>query len=29
MQPGYKRVDLIDTANIILDFNKAIQLEGD
>ena len=27
IQPNYKRVDLIDAVNVILDFNKTIQLD--
>ena len=29
IQPGYKRVDLIDAAKLILEFNEKIQLDGD
>ena len=28
IQPNYKRVDLIDTAKLILEFNETIQLDG-
>ena len=29
IQPNYKRIDLIDAAKLILEFNKTIQLDGD
>ena len=29
IQPGYKRLDLIDDAKLILEFNEAIQLDDD
>ena len=29
IQPNYKRVDLIDAAKLILEFNETIQLDGD
>ena len=28
IQPNYKRVDLIDTTKLILEFNETIQLDG-
>ena len=29
IQPAYKRIDLIDAAKLILEFNEIIQLDGD
>ena len=29
IQPGYKRVNLIDATKLILEFNKVIQLDDD
>ena len=29
IQPGYKRVDLTDSAKLILEFNERFQLDGD